>query len=95
MYQLFNSTMLLALVSNNIGILWVAMEAATLPSRSYMIVVAAKLATAWMVIALTAGLIQNRFIYRVVATWAWTLAALSILAFAHILNVSGGPIVIG
>lgn len=56
-----------------------AMEAATLPSRSYMIVVAAKLATAWIVIALTAGLIQNRFIYRVVAAWAWTLAALSIL----------------
>src|SRR5436190_9799837 len=55
------------------------MAAATMPSRSYMIAVAAKLATAWVVIALTAGLIQNRFIYRVVATWAWVLAALSIL----------------
>jgi formate hydrogenlyase subunit 3/multisubunit Na+/H+ antiporter MnhD subunit len=30
MYQLFLFTMLLALVANNIGILWVAMEAATL-----------------------------------------------------------------
>jgi hydrogenase-4 component F len=30
MYQLFNFTMLLALVTNNLGILWVAMEAATL-----------------------------------------------------------------
>jgi hydrogenase-4 component F len=30
MYQLFNFTMLLALLSNNMGILWVAMEAATL-----------------------------------------------------------------
>jgi small-conductance mechanosensitive channel len=56
-----------------------AMEAATLPSRSYMIAVAAKLATAWIVIALTAGLIRNRFIYRVVSVSAWTLAALSIL----------------
>jgi hydrogenase-4 component F len=30
MYQLFSFTMLLALVTNNLGILWVAMEAATL-----------------------------------------------------------------
>jgi len=30
MYQLFNFTMLLALLTNNLGILWVAMEAATL-----------------------------------------------------------------
>jgi hypothetical protein len=56
-----------------------AMAAMTLPPRSYLIAVAAKLATAWVVIALTAGLIQNRFIYRVVAISAWTLAALSIL----------------
>jgi small-conductance mechanosensitive channel len=55
------------------------MAEVTLPTRSYLIAVAAKLATAWIVIALTAGLIQNRFIYRVVAITAWTLAALSIL----------------
>src|SRR3546814_18605689 len=30
MYQLFSFTMLLALTTNNMGILWVAMEAATL-----------------------------------------------------------------
>ena len=30
MYQLFSFTMLLALTTNNLGILWVAMEAATL-----------------------------------------------------------------
>jgi len=30
MYQIFNFTMLLALLTNNLGILWVAMEAATL-----------------------------------------------------------------
>jgi len=56
-----------------------AMAAITLPPRSYLIAVAAKLASAWIVIALTAGLIQNRFVYRVVAISAWTLAALSIL----------------
>ena len=30
MYQLFSFTMLLALTTNNMGIMWVAMEAATL-----------------------------------------------------------------
>jgi hydrogenase-4 component F len=30
MYQMFTFTMLLALLTNNVGILWVAMEAATL-----------------------------------------------------------------
>src|SRR5439155_15732016 len=30
MYQVFNFTMLLALITNNMGILWVALEAATL-----------------------------------------------------------------
>ena len=30
MYQLFNGMMLVALTTNNLGILWVAMEAATL-----------------------------------------------------------------
>ena len=34
MYQLFSFTMLLALLTNNMGILWVAMEAATLDHRA-------------------------------------------------------------
>jgi small-conductance mechanosensitive channel len=56
-----------------------AMVALTLPPRSYLLAVAAKLATAWVVISLFAGVIHNRFIYRVVAISAWTIAALSIL----------------
>ena len=51
----------------------------TWPSRSYLLGVAASLATAWVVIALVAGLIRNQFVYRLVAVSAWTLAALSIL----------------
>ncbi len=42
----------------------------TWPSRSYLLVVAASLASAWVVIAQVAGLIRNRFIYRVVAVFA-------------------------
>ena len=51
----------------------------TWPSTSYLVGVAASLATAWVVIALVAGLIRNQFVYRLVAVSAWTIAALSIL----------------
>lgn len=51
----------------------------TWPSRSYLLGVAASLATAWVVIALVAGMIRNQFVYRLVAISAWALAALSIL----------------
>jgi hydrogenase-4 component F len=49
MYQLFNCTMFLALTSNNIGILWVAMEAATLTTVLLVSVyrTAASLEAAW------------------------------------------------
>jgi small-conductance mechanosensitive channel len=47
--------------------------------RFYLLGVAVSLATAWVVIALVAGLIRNQFVYRLVAISAWTIAALSIL----------------
>ena len=49
MYQLFNFTMLLALTTNNLGILWVAMEAATLTTVLLVSVyrTAASLEAAW------------------------------------------------
>jgi small-conductance mechanosensitive channel len=57
----------------------VAMRATTVPSRFYLIEVAAKLATAWIVIAVLASLIRNEFVNGVVSAVAWTIAALSIL----------------
>jgi small-conductance mechanosensitive channel len=60
-------------------IMHAVMLSLTWPSRSYLLGVAASLATAWVVIALVAGLIRNQFVYRLVAISAWTLAALSIL----------------
>ncbi len=51
----------------------------TWPSASYLLGVAGSLATAWVVIALVAGLIRNQFVYRLVAISAWSIAALSIL----------------
>ncbi|TAJ92531.1 MAG: hydrogenase 4 subunit F [Gammaproteobacteria bacterium] len=49
MYQLFNCTMLIALTTNNIGIMWVAMEAATLATVLLVSVyrTAASLEAAW------------------------------------------------
>jgi len=51
----------------------------TWPSQSYLIGVAISLATAWVVIALVAGLIRNQFINRLVSIFAWTIAALDIV----------------
>jgi small-conductance mechanosensitive channel len=62
-----------------IAITHAAMLSLTLPSRSYLLGVASSLATAWVVIAVVAGLIRNQFVYRLVAVSAWTIAALSIL----------------
>ncbi len=51
----------------------------TWPSGSYLLGVAISLTTAWVVINIATGVIQNRFVNRVVAVSAWTIAALSIL----------------
>lgn len=80
--------LMLRLLLSNIGtiifvILLVAihrgMLSVTWPSRSYLLGVAASLATAWVVIALLAGIIRNQFAYRLVSVSAWAIAALSIL----------------
>jgi small-conductance mechanosensitive channel len=57
----------------------VVMSHATWPSRSYLIVVSAKLALAWLAIRLITSVIRNAFIVKVVSLAAWTVAALSIL----------------
>jgi small-conductance mechanosensitive channel len=56
----------------------VVMSHATWPSRSYLIVVSAKLALAWLAIRLITSVIRNAFIVKVVSLAAWTVAALSI-----------------
>lgn len=57
----------------------VVMSHATWPSRSYLLVVSAKLAVAWLIIRLVTSVIRNAFIVRLVAISAWCVAALSIL----------------
>jgi small-conductance mechanosensitive channel len=55
------------------------MVAATWPSRSYLLSVAANLAFAWLIIRLVTSGIRNTFIVRLVAVSAWLVAALSIV----------------
>jgi small-conductance mechanosensitive channel len=75
----------------------IGMQAATLPGRSYLIGVAASLATAWIVIAIAVSLIRNAFINRVVSVIAWSIAALSIVGLLDevIAGLDRAGIVIG
>jgi small-conductance mechanosensitive channel len=57
----------------------VAMFHSTWPSRSYLLMVAAKLAVAWLVIRLVTSVIRNAFIVKLVSLSAWGVAALSII----------------
>ncbi len=62
--------------------LWVAlwiMREVTWLSRSYLLGIAANLATAWVVIAIITRIIRNRFMANLAAAFAWSVAALSIL----------------
>jgi small-conductance mechanosensitive channel len=51
----------------------------TWPSRSYLLMVAAKLALAWLVIRLITSVIRNAFIVKLTSITAWCVAALSII----------------
>jgi small-conductance mechanosensitive channel len=57
----------------------IAMYHSTWPSRSYMLVVAAKLALAWLIIRLVTSVIRNAFIVNLMSFLAWLIAALSII----------------
>lgn len=64
--------------------LWVAyavMRTATLPSNCAIIRIAAGLATTWFFISILSRLIKNRAISRLVAAFAWGVAAVYILGF--------------
>jgi len=61
------------------GIARVVMVASTWPSRSYLLLVAAHLALAWLLIRLATSLIRNETAVKLVSLTAWGIAALSIL----------------
>lgn len=55
------------------------MVASTWPSRSYLLAIAASLATAWLIIRFATSFIRNEFAVRMISISAWVVAALSIL----------------
>ncbi|MBR0716329.1 mechanosensitive ion channel family protein [Bradyrhizobium liaoningense] len=57
----------------------VVMSHSTWPSRSYLLMVAAKLGMAWLVIRLVTSVLRNAFIVKLVSITAWFVAALSII----------------
>lgn len=57
----------------------ITMYHVTWPSRSYLLMVSAKLALAWLAIRLITSVIRNAFIVRLVSLAAWLVAALSII----------------
>jgi small-conductance mechanosensitive channel len=57
----------------------IAMYHSTWPSRSYMLVVAAKLAVAWLIIRLMTSVIRNATLVKLVSLTAWVIAALSVI----------------
>lgn len=57
----------------------IVMAHSTWPSRSYLLVVAAKLAIAWLIIRLFTSVIRNAFLVKVISLSAWFVAALSII----------------
>ncbi|HZR76960.1 MAG TPA: mechanosensitive ion channel domain-containing protein [Bradyrhizobium sp.] len=57
----------------------IVMYHSTWPSRSYMLVVAAKLALAWLAIRLITSVIRNAFLVTMISLLAWLIAALSII----------------
>lgn len=75
------------------------MQQVTWPSRSYLIGIAATLATAWLVIAMLSRFVQNRTLRRALTWGAWiyaTLVALELLddalAFLDSLVISTGSL---
>ncbi|MBV8927041.1 MAG: mechanosensitive ion channel [Bradyrhizobium sp.] len=57
----------------------VVMWHTTWPSRSYLLMVSAKLALAWLAIRLVTSAIRNAVIVRLVSISAWVVAALSVI----------------
>jgi len=83
----------LALVLRRLGLMffvasiWVmywVMQATTWPSRSWLIGIAASLATVWLVVAIGGRLVRNRLVARFLVAAAWTVAVLHILGLTEI-----------
>jgi small-conductance mechanosensitive channel len=64
------------------ALLWLTltvMREVTWMSRSYLILIATNLTSAWVIISILSRVVRNRFMANLLAIFGWTVAALSIL----------------
>jgi small-conductance mechanosensitive channel len=78
MRSLFNHLGLIAFIIV-LTIVRAALRAELEQPRTYLLLVAVNLTTAWLVINVVTSVIQNQFVNRVVTISIWTISALSIL----------------
>lgn len=67
------------LLASSLWLMVMVMRQITWASRSHLLLSAASLATAWVVISIATKFIKNHSIARIIAVFAWGLAALNIL----------------
>ena len=60
----------------NLWIIFIVLRQGTWPSRSYFILIAASLVTAWVVISISSRVIRNHTLSKTVAVTSWVLLAL-------------------
>jgi len=68
-----------------VALVWftvLVMREVTWPSRSYVVMLFATIATAWLLVGLVARLIRNRFLRRAVSWTAWVFVTFYYLGFA-------------
>lgn len=64
-------------------IIWAIMQETTWPSRSYVIGLAARLSTAWLIVAFITRLVANPALRGIVRAGAWAWVSLSILGLTE------------
>lgn len=62
-------------------VVW-TMREVTWPSRSYLLSIAASLATAWLIVSFVARLVRNKFLRRIVTWGLWIYATLYVLGLS-------------
>ena len=77
--RVFLRNLMVAFFALTTWIMRAAMLQMTWPSRSYLLAIAASLASAWLIIRLFTSIIRNAFLVRLVSLAAWFVTALSIV----------------
>ena len=81
--QLFVANLAVLILAVLTALLREVVQGMTEPSHTYLLGLVASLAAGWVVIALAAGPLRNRFVYRLVVVFAWLLWAGYVVGWRH------------